>query len=53
VKRIRFFLDVGMQGAKQEEIVEFDDDATDEEIKEAFTDWMSNFDSGWHEVDDQ
>jgi len=52
MKQIRFYLDSGYVGAKKEEIVEFDDDVTMDEIQEAFDLWLGNFDMGWHEVED-
>lgn len=37
--------------ADAREVVEVDDDATDDEIKEAFEGWMGNVDSGWNDID--
>lgn len=53
MKRIKFFLGIGFRNANQEEIMEFEDDATDEEIDETFEDWKSNYiDASWWNADE-
>ena len=49
MRRVKFYLSVGIVGADREETVEFDDDTTDEEIDEHLQAWLGNFDSGWYE----
>lgn len=46
--RVKFTLSIGFATAKQQEIVEFDDDVSENEIEEAYEEWVSNFrDGGW------
>ena len=52
MKKIRFYLNSGYVGAQREEIFEFEDDVTMDEIQEAFDTWLTNFDMGWLEVED-
>lgn len=50
--KVVFFVTTGLVGSKQEEIVEFDDNATDKEIDEEFADWLLNIgDRGWYRMD--
>lgn len=49
---IRFYLNNGYANSTREEIVEFENNTTEEEIQEAFDMWLGNFDMGWHEVED-
>lgn len=49
--QVRFTLGIGFIH-KREEIVEFDDDATEEEIEEAYLEWQSCYlDGGWIVLD--
>ena len=50
----KFFLDKQIVGmSPYEEILEFDDDTTDEEIKECFTEWVFDcLDSAIIDVED-
>lgn len=53
MKRIEFYLGIGYPGAEHKEMVEFDDNATDEEIEECFEDWKNDYiDAGWQEAED-
>lgn len=53
MRKINFYLGVGYAGCSHEEVVEFGDDATDEEIEEIYEDWKNNFlDCSWREVTD-
>lgn len=53
MKRIHFHLGTGINGADHDEIVEFEDDATDKEIDDALHDWMANYlDAGWWPADE-
>ena len=50
MKRIHFHLGVGYAGAVYDEIVEFEDDSTEEEIREEFEDWVNGYeDCSWWE----
>lgn len=42
MKRVKVFLDVGYPGLGKEEIFEFDDGATKEEIEEEVKHWVSD-----------
>lgn len=51
MKKIKFNLNVG--GYEHECIIEYDDDASEEEIETDFRDWQSNYlDSGWEEIEE-
>jgi hypothetical protein len=48
MRKIRFYLGIGISNAAQEEVVEFEDDTTDDEIEDAFQEWKSNYiDANW------
>lgn len=50
MKRIHFHLGIGYANAVHDEIIEFEDDATAEEIAEEFNDWVdSHEDASWWE----
>lgn len=50
MKRIHFHLGIGYANAVRDEIIEFEDDATVEEIAEEFNDWVdSHEDASWWE----
>jgi hypothetical protein len=52
MRKVRFTLSMNLVGCKREEIVEFDDDMTDEEIQEQYEQWREEqLDGGWEEVD--
>lgn len=44
-------MSIGLVRCQREEIVEFEDDATDDEIQEYYEEWVNNhLDGGWWEV---
>ena len=50
MRKIHFCLNIGYSTAKHEEIVEYDDNATDDEINSDFSDWVNNYlDTEWWE----
>lgn len=49
--KIKFYLDSGYVGGKREEIVEFEDGTTEDEITKVYTEWIAEY-GGWYEVDD-
>lgn len=52
MRKVRFTLSMNLVGCKSEEIMEFDDDMTDEEIQEQYEEWREEqLDGGWEEVD--
>lgn len=54
MKKIKFYLGTGFAGASHEEIFEYPDEATDEEISGEFEAWKENYlDASWWEVDDE
>lgn len=53
VRKIKFTISIGLVGCRREDTFEFDDDTTDEEIQQAYTDWMyEQIDGGWEEVEE-
>lgn len=51
MKKYEFTLSIGFAGGKRREVLEFDDDVTEEELEESYIDWRNNYlDGGWHEV---
>lgn len=49
--KVKFSLSIGFSTAKHTEIVDFDDDATDEEIEECYNEWKDGYiDGGWTKV---
>lgn len=54
MRRIKFSLSIGYANAGHEEVVEFDDDATDEQIEQDYQDWCSSYiDGGWWPADEE
>jgi hypothetical protein len=52
VRKIEFTISLGLVGCKRNEVIEFDDDTTDEEIQQAYTDWMyDQIDGGWEDIE--
>lgn len=50
MRKIHFYLSIGYPTAKHEEIVEYDDNVTDDEINSDFSDWVNNYlDMEWCE----
>ena len=41
-KKIKLYVSTGMVGSEIEEVIEIEDDATEEEIKEMAKDWLFN-----------
>lgn len=53
MKKVKFYLSIGFQDASYEEIIEFEDDITREEIEEEFQDWKNGYiDMGWHDMEE-
>lgn len=51
--KVRFSLSIGLSNAEQWDEVEFEDNATDEEIENAYTEWTYNYiDGGWEKIDE-
>ena len=45
---VTFTLSIGFPTAKRVEVIEFDDDITEEELEEAWQDWANGYiDGGW------
>jgi hypothetical protein len=52
MKKVEFTLSIGFVGGVHRSTVEFDNDATDEEIEETYLDWRSNYlVGGWNVVE--
>jgi hypothetical protein len=52
MRKVRFTVSMNLVGCKREEIVEFDDDLTDEEIQAEYEHWREEqLDGGWGDVD--
>lgn len=53
MRKVKFYLGTGFAGASHEDIIEFEDGTTDEEITEYFEEWKNNFlDASWWDVDE-
>lgn len=53
MKKIKFYLSIGLADARQEEEVEFPDDTTEQEINEFLEEWAADFiDMGYRELDE-
>lgn len=53
MKKVKFYLGTGFAGAAHEEIVEFDDNVTVEEIQEAFYEWYEDkLDPSWWYIEE-
>lgn len=50
MKRIKFHLNTGFPGVEHEEVIEFDDDASEEEIEETYQDWKNDRIDGYWEI---
>lgn len=54
MKFVKFFLSTSKVGSRVEEVVEFEDDTTEEEINEAFTTWVwERANASWYECDEK
>lgn len=52
MKKIRFYCGMGYVGCDREEIVEYPDTATEEEIDKGLTEWIfETIESCWEEVE--
>ena len=53
MKKIKFYIDLNYVGTVRSEIIEFPDNATDEEIDKAYDIWVDVITTKyWNEVDD-
>lgn len=54
MKYVKFYVSAGYPSTTQEEIVEFEDDVTEDEIEEAYQDWKAGvIDDSWWECDEE
>lgn len=54
MKKVRFTLSIGFACGEHEEIMEYEDDATDKEIDEDWSDWAWNYiDGGAETIDNE
>lgn len=52
MKKIEFYLGIGYANAEHIEILEFDDDVSEEEIDQTLEDWSNNYiEISWNEVE--
>lgn len=52
MRKVKFYLGTGFASAAHEEVMEFDDDTTDEEISEIFHDWYEGkLDASWWDIE--
>lgn len=52
MKKIRFWAETGYVGATYEDIVEYPDDVTEEELDRDADEWITNYiEYGYHEVE--
>ena len=53
MRKVKFYLGTGFVCSAHEEIMEFDDDTTDEEISEIFHDWYEEkLDASWWDIEE-
>ncbi len=54
MRKVKFYLGTGFSGASHEEIMEYEDDVTDEEISEDFEDWKNDrLDTSWRDLEEE
>ncbi len=54
MRKVKFYLGTGFANATHEDVIEFEDGTTDEEITEYFEEWKNNFlDASWRDVDEE
>lgn len=54
MRKIKFYLTIGCPGSNQEEIAEYDDDITDEEIQQDLEIWAGDYiDFNWREINEE
>lgn len=52
MRKVKFYLGMGFAGCNHEEIMEFDDDTTDEEISEYHHEWYEEkLDASWWDIE--
>lgn len=50
--KVKVWINTGFAGAKHQDVFEFDDDVTDDEIDEEVKDWLFNkIEYGWVKLD--
>lgn len=53
MKRVKVWINTGFAGAKHQDVFEFEDDATEEEIEADVLDWVFNkIEHGWEVIED-
>lgn len=53
MRRVKFCLETGFAGCSHEEIMEFEDNTTDEEIEECYEDWKNNkLSCSWWDIEE-
>ena len=53
MKKIKLWIDTGYVGADYEDIIEVDDDITDDELRDYVEDFVCNYiSSGWEEIEE-
>ena len=51
MRKVKFYLGTGFACSAHEEVMEFDDDTTDEEISEILHDWYEGkLDASWWDI---
>lgn len=54
MRKVKFYLGTGFANVAHEEIMEFEDDTTDEEISEIFHDWYEGYlDASWWDAEEE
>lgn len=53
MKRVVFLVSTGYVGSDRKELMEFDDDATDDDIQLAYSDWVSQYCEWWELGEDE
>jgi hypothetical protein len=54
MRKIQFSLSIGFSGAEHRTVIEFPDDATDEQIEAEYEIWCQNYmDGGWWDVNEE
>ena len=52
MKKYKFFVSTNKVGSDMSDVLEFDDDITEEEVREAYEDWIwGKLNTGWAEVE--
>ena len=54
MRKVKFYLGTGFSGAVHQEIMEFEDGTTDEEVNEEYEQWKNDhLDASWWDVEEQ